>query len=159
MSECLNIDSVFRRRTMSKPYSLDLRERVVECVEGGASRHEAAQRFKVSVSSAIRWMQRFVRFRSAAAKPSGGSISPPDAHAPWLLKLIAEHPDLTLDAIVAAMHRHGIVGSRSAVWRFFDRHLDQYGAAARALRAGPAIDRPRAARILADRHIRRRTAP
>jgi hypothetical protein len=28
---------------MSKPYSLDLRERVVEFVEAGASRHEAAE--------------------------------------------------------------------------------------------------------------------
>jgi len=27
-----------------------------------------------------------------------------------------------LDEIVAAMHRHGIAGSRSAVWRLFDRH-------------------------------------
>ncbi len=37
---------------MAKPYSLDLRERVVASVEAGASRHEAAERFEVSVSSA-----------------------------------------------------------------------------------------------------------
>jgi len=107
---------------MSKPYSMDLRERVVEFIEAGASRHEAAECFVVSVSSAIRWMQRRVRFGSVAAKSSGGSTSPLEAHAPWLLKLIAEHPDLTLDEIVAGMHRHGIAGSRSAVWRLFDRH-------------------------------------
>jgi transposase len=107
---------------MSKPYSLDLRERVVESVEAGASRHEAAESFEVSVSSAIRWMQRFVQFGSAAAKSSGGSTSPLEAHAPWFLELVAEHPDLTLDEIVAATHRQGIAGSRSAVWRFFDRH-------------------------------------
>lgn len=107
---------------MSKPYSLDLRSRVVESVEAGSSRHEAAECFDVSVSSAIRWMQRFVRFGSAAAKPSGGSRSQLEAHVPWLLTLIAEHPDLTLDEIVVAMHRHGIAGSRSAVWRFFERH-------------------------------------
>ena len=122
MSESLTIDSVFWRRSMSKPYSLDLRERVVEFVEAGASRHEAAECFVVSVSSAIRWMQRRMRFGSVAAKPSGGSTSPLEAHAPWLLKLIAEHPDLTLDEIVLAMHQHGLAGSRSAVWRFFDRH-------------------------------------
>jgi transposase len=29
---------------------------------------------------------------------------------------------LTLDEIVAAMRQHGIAGSRSAVWRFFERH-------------------------------------
>ena len=107
---------------MSKPYSLDLRERVVASVEAGASRHEAAERFEVSVSSAIRWVQRLVRYGSAAAKPIGGSTSPLEAHAAWLLKLIAKHPDLTLDEIVDAMRRHGIAGSRSAVWRFFERH-------------------------------------
>ena len=122
MGESLAINSVFWRRSMSKPYSLDLRERVVEFVEAGASRHEAAECFVVSVSSAIRWMQRRMRFGSVAAKPSGGSTSPLEAHAPWLLKLIAEHPDLTLDEIVLAMHQHGLAGSRSAVWRFFDRH-------------------------------------
>ena len=101
---------------MSRGYSLDLRTRLVECVEAGASRHEAAERFEVSVSSAVRWMQRFVRFGSVAAKPSGGSTSPLEAHAAWLLELVAKHPDLTLDEIVAAMRREGIAGSRTAVW-------------------------------------------
>jgi len=107
---------------MSKPYSLDLRERVVATIEAGASRHEAGELFAVSASSAIRWMQRFVRFGSAAAKPSGGSTSPLEAHAPWLLELVAKHPDLTLNEIVMAMHQEGIAGSRVAVWRFFKRH-------------------------------------
>jgi Transposase len=48
---------------MSRGYSLDLRTRLVECVEAGASRHEAAERFEVSVSSAVRWMQRWERRR------------------------------------------------------------------------------------------------
>ena len=107
---------------MSKPYSLDLRERVVASVEEGGSRHEAAERFEISVSSAIRWMQRFVQFGTPAAKPFGGSTSPLEAHASWLLELVAKHPDLTLDEIVEAMHRARIAGSRSAVWRFFERH-------------------------------------
>jgi transposase len=38
-----------------------------------------------------------------------------------LLGLIADKPDLTLDEIVAAMGKRKIGGSRSAVWRFFDR--------------------------------------
>jgi len=107
---------------MSKPYSLDLRERVVATIEAGASRHEAGELFAVSASSAIRWMQRFVRFGSVAAKPSGGSTSPLEAHAPWLLELVAKHPDLTLNETVMAMHQEGIAGSRVAVWRFFRRH-------------------------------------
>lgn len=51
---------------MSKAYSLDLRERVVDTVEAGASRHETAERFEVSVSSAIRWVQRRVKWRHHA---------------------------------------------------------------------------------------------
>ena len=43
---------------MPKPCSLELRERVVNCVKSGASRREAADWFDVSPSSAIKWMQR-----------------------------------------------------------------------------------------------------
>jgi hypothetical protein len=56
-------------------------------------------------------MSRVYSFR-LAAKPSGGSISLLEAHATWLLELVAKHPDLTLDEIVAAMRRDAIAGSR-----------------------------------------------
>ncbi len=45
-----------------------------------------------------------------------------EAHADFLLALIAEQSDMTLDEVVAAMRKRRIKGSRSAVWRFFDRH-------------------------------------
>ena len=107
---------------MPKPCSLELRERVVDAVESGASRREAADWFEVSPSSAIKWMQRRQATGSIAPKPSGGSISPLEAHAAFLFTLIARQPDLTLDEIVAAMHKRRIAGSRSAVWRFLQRH-------------------------------------
>ena len=107
---------------MPKPCSLELRERVVEAIASGASRREAAEWFAVSPSSAIKWMQRQQETGSIAPKPSGGSISPLEAHADFLLVLIADRPDLTLDEIVAAMRKRRIAGSRSAVWRFFERH-------------------------------------
>jgi transposase len=47
---------------------------------------------------------------------------PSGEHASWLLTLVAEQPDLTLDEVVSAMHKHRIAGSRNAVWRFFDRY-------------------------------------
>src|SRR5262249_57464731 len=56
------------------------------------------------------------------AKPRGGSVSPLEKHADFLLGLIARRPDLTLDEAVLAMHRHKIPGSRSAMWRFFKHH-------------------------------------
>src|SRR5438876_11756280 len=97
---------------MPKPCSLELRERVVDAVESGASRREAAEWFDVSPSSAIKWMQRRQATGSIAAKPSGGSISPLEAHAAFLFVLIARQPDLTLDEIVAAMHKRRIAGQR-----------------------------------------------
>jgi len=42
-----------------------------------------------------------------------------EEHVEWLLVLVAEQPDLTLDEIVAAMRKQRIPGSRTAVWRFF----------------------------------------
>jgi len=107
---------------MPKPCSQDLRERVLEAVEAGASRREAAECYEVSASSAIRWMQRWHATGNVAAKPSGGSVSPLEKHAQWLLALIAEQSDLTLDEIVTAMRKHRIAGSRSAVSRLFRRH-------------------------------------
>ena len=44
---------------MPSPLSVDLRERVVSAVAAGASCHQAAARFGVSVSSASRWSDRF----------------------------------------------------------------------------------------------------
>ena len=69
---------------MPKPCSLELRERVVDAVKSGASRREAADWFDVSPSSAIKWMQRRQATGSIAAKPSGGSVSPLEAHAAFL---------------------------------------------------------------------------
>jgi transposase-like protein len=73
MSDSLGIDSPFRGWAMPKSYSGDLRERVIEAVEMGASRHEAAERFEVSVSSVVKWLQRWCESRSATPKPRGGS--------------------------------------------------------------------------------------
>lgn len=106
---------------MPKPYSVDLRARVIDDVETGASRREAAERYGISPSVVVIWVQRFEETGSVVAKPSGGSISPLEQHAEFLLGLIANQPDLTLDEIVAAMRKRRIAGSRSAVWRFFAR--------------------------------------
>src|SRR6266704_4458510 len=47
---------------------------------------------------------------------------PLEEYADWLLTLVSKQPDLTLDEVVLVMHKHGIPGSRTAVWRFFQRH-------------------------------------
>ena len=106
---------------MPKPYSEEFRIRVIEDVVTGASRREAAEYYGISPSVVVIWAQRFAETGSVAAKPSGGSTSPLEKQAKFLLALIAEQPDMTLDEIVAATRKRKIAGSRSAVWRFFDR--------------------------------------
>ena len=123
MSESLDIDSPLRGRAMPRSYSGDLRERVIDAVEkDGASRREAAERFDVSVSSAVKWLQRWSESRSAVPKPRGGSVSPLEAHAEYILALVAERPDLTLKETLAELLKRRIRTSKSALSRFFARH-------------------------------------
>lgn len=107
---------------MPKPYSRDLRERVVRSVEAGASCREAAAAFEVSPSSVIRWVARWRQTGSVAAKLMGGKRSPLDAHQRWLLELVAAEPDLTLEEIRGRLRARGIRVSASSVWRFYDRN-------------------------------------
>ena len=90
---------------MPKPYSSDFRRLVIEEVVEGASRREAAERFGISASVVVIWMQRFNRTGAVAALPSGGSISPLEKHKKFLLGLAARKPDMTLDEIVTVMSR------------------------------------------------------
>ena len=107
---------------MPKPYSQDLRERVIAAVAGGKTRHAAAAQFRVSVSSAIRWVQRWQATGAVAAKPTGGSTSPLEQHEAELLALAGEKPDLTLDEFCAVLQERKITTSRVSVYRFFGRH-------------------------------------
>ena len=122
MRESFGIDSPMRGWTMPKSYSGDLRERVIEAVESGASRREAAEEFEISVSSAVKWLQRWQESGNAVPKPRGGSVSPLEKYAAQILALVAEKPDLTLVETVAELRKRRIKTSRSSLWRFLDRH-------------------------------------
>ena len=106
---------------MARPYSLDLRERVVAAVAAGGSCRSVASTFGVSVSSVVKWSQRFRATGSAAAKPMGGrrpyALA---AHRDWLLRRLAETPEVTLRALVAELAERGIIVSYYAVWHFFE---------------------------------------
>src|ERR671923_2296617 len=104
---------------MHGPYPGELRVRIIRLVEAGGSRREAAEQFDVSVSSAIRWVQRFRDDGTSEPMPRGGSTSPLEKHAQRILALIGEREDLTLDEIVLALRKRKIPGSRSALSRFF----------------------------------------
>ena len=130
---------------MPRAYSADMRARVIGRVESGASRREAAEHYDVSASTAVIWVKCFHETGRCAAKPRGGSTSPLEEHAEFLLALIEEQADLTLDEVICAMRQHRIPGSRTAVWRFFQRHKITFkkkpargGARARGRGAGAA---------------------
>jgi len=123
MSERLDIDSPLRGWAMPSSYSGDLRERVIEVVEmEGPSRREAAERFDISASSAVKWLQRWSKSRSAKPKPRGGSVSPLEAHKESILALVAEQPDLTLKETLVKLLKRRVRTSKSALSRFFARH-------------------------------------
>src|SRR6516165_2885865 len=96
---------------MPKAYSADMRERVIAEVEGGASRREAAEELEVSASTAIVWVKCFRETGRCAAKPRGGSISPLEKHADFLLGLIEKQSDLTLDQVVLVMRKHRLLAA------------------------------------------------
>ena len=99
---------------MTRPYSVDLRERVVRPVESGASRRATAAKLEVSVSFVIKLMQRWRRRGSVAPDRYGGwERSPLDVHAERLWALLAAEPDLRI-----RLAGGGIQTSRSALGRF-----------------------------------------
>ena len=105
---------------MGRPYSLDLRERVVAAVEKtGMSRRQAAARFGVGVSTVICWVQRVRRTGSAAPGKMGGYKPKAIAgeHRAWLLERIKER-DFTLRGLVAELAERGLKVDYRSVWNF-----------------------------------------
>jgi transposase len=105
-----------------RAYSEDLRGLVVAEVAAGSSRRAAAQRFKVSASSAIRWVELHAETGSVRPRPGGKSRSPLEPHASLLLELIAKEPDLTLAEIERLLEGRGVRTTDSSIDRFFKRH-------------------------------------
>ena len=118
------------------------------CPGGKRRGAAAAEHYEVSASTAVTWVKCFRESGRCAAKPRGGSVSPLEEHGEFLLALIDEQPDLTLDEVVCAMRKHKVSGSRTAAWRFFQRHKITFkksaargGAGARGRSARPtALD-------------------
>jgi transposase len=89
---------------MPKPYSLDLRGRVVGFVEDGQSRRAAAARFRVSVSFVVNLMKAVRTRGSFAPKPSGGRRHAKlEPHRAFLLAQVAEKADITMPELAGAL--------------------------------------------------------
>jgi transposase len=109
---------------MAKYLSEDLRVRVIEAVRSGASRRQAAARFGVSVSSAIRWVVEWRASGRTAPRAQGGDRRSDrvEAEADFLLARVAATPDVTLAELREALWRErGLRAAVSTLWRFFHR--------------------------------------
>lgn len=108
---------------MVQSLSVDLRRRVVAAVESGLSRRQAAARFGVGVSSAIRWVSQWRLTGDLSSKPRGGRRpSRIEGHGAAIMAWVEAEPDLTLQEIAARLEE--AVGYRpppSVVHGFFKR--------------------------------------
>ena len=105
---------------MARPYSVDLRERVVWAVEKeGVSRRQAAARFGVSYSAAIDWVRRYRETGNLAPGQMGGhkprKIS--GAHRDWLVRRCRDQA-FTLRGLVAELAARGLKVDYRSVWEF-----------------------------------------
>jgi len=109
---------------MGKPYSMDLRERVIAAVDGGMSTRQAAARFSIGIATVGAWA-RLKRATGAVrpakqGKPKGSVL---DAHTDFIFELIAEAPDITLEEIAERLAQdRALKVVSTAVWKFLDRH-------------------------------------
>ena len=128
---------------MVRPYSLDLRVRVVAAVAGGQRCRAVAETFGVSVASVVKWSQRFRTTGSPEAKPMGGKRPfALEAERDWLLKRIAEAPDITLRALAAEIGERGVAVSHYAVWNLLAREGITFKKKPARQRTGQARRRP-----------------
>jgi|TARA_R110002074_G_C12293153_1_gene644274 transposase len=108
---------------MTKALSVDLRKRVIGAIEEGASCRQAAVRFGVSASSAIRWHALSRTAGNATPKQQGGDRRSGriEAHAAAILGALERKSDITLADLRAELAGHGIGVSIAGLWRFFKR--------------------------------------
>ena len=107
---------------MTRPYSIDLRERVVTAIEAGESCRSVAARFGVSVSAVVKWSQRYRATGSVAPGKMGGHrrrILEP--HRAFIVERINQTPHLTLHGLKDELAAHGVSVSHNAVWHFLRR--------------------------------------
>ena len=104
---------------MTRPYSEDLRERVVRVVESGTSRNAAAKQFDVSISFVVKLMQRWKQRGTIKADKYGGwkksNLAP---HGDRIRALVMENCDITIDELCVLLAAEGIEAKRSTLGDF-----------------------------------------
>src|SRR5579859_2679656 len=107
------------QRPMTRPLSMDLRERVIAAVLAGESCRSVAARFGVAVSSVVKWSQRHCATGSVAPGKMGGHRKPIlEPHRAFIMERIRQTPHLTLHGLKDELAGRGVKVSHNAVWLF-----------------------------------------
>lgn len=104
---------------MTRAFSDDLRSRVLAASRNGMSARSAAARFGIGISTAIAWIASARQGRLTPGKQGRRSGSRLDAHEDFIIGMIEEAKDITLNEIVLRLHEERAVSiGRSAldVW-------------------------------------------
>ena len=108
---------------MPRPLSNDLRERVVKAVESGMSRNAAAEKFEVSISAAVKLLQKWHATGSYLPYRVGGHRKHLLVeHTEKVEQLLADKPDITVAEMQKKLAASRIKVSQSAITRFL-KHL------------------------------------
>src|SRR4051812_30479858 len=103
---------------MGKPYSDDLRDRVVTAMALGRTCREVGAAFDIAPSTAGNWYRRYQRTRSYAARPMGGDRrSKLTGEADWIASRLAQACELTLAEVRGELAERGFDVSYTSVWR------------------------------------------
>jgi transposase len=105
--------------------SVDLRRRACDAVvTEGLSCRAAAARFKVGVSSVIRWCAQLRQTSEVAPQKQGGDRRSHriEAQAAFIMSRVAAKRDITFKELQAELLARGVPVSIGALWRFFDPH-------------------------------------
>ena len=125
---------------MPSALSVDLRTRVVSAVAAGASCHQAAERFGVSVASVSRWHRQQEGQGHVTPRPLGGDQRSHriEAHAEFILQAYKARPQIFLRELCEALQERGVEVSTSSLSRFFagDRITPKKGRRTRLSRSG-----------------------
>ena len=109
---------------MAKPYSQDLRNRVIDAVRTGKmSRRAAGRHYAVSESAAVKWVERVEREGSREPVGHGGHrASKLMPHWDFLETARAEKSDVALQALCdRLLAERGVKADTSMMSRFFRR--------------------------------------
>ena len=104
---------------MTKPLSVDLRDRVARYVLAGHSRRQAAKVFGIGVSSAIRYVAQYLRTGTVVpAKQGGDRRSKLRGHEDYLVRRVLEVPDISLAELAEELAARGVIIHPSNICRF-----------------------------------------